>query len=409
MKKAFALILTLLILVNYTFTSVSYADTHYTTNTVDYGNTETLEELNKGVSGDNLDDLLQNGAASVTEQTDSNGATNQKNQKIGFGATILNGLLKILISVFIAIPKAASWILSMVVGTSTFTIGELLSNDYDLFGIKFWEIHTTGDNSNIINAIRQNVAIWYYSIRTIAVIGMVAILIYLGIRLAITLISSDASSAKERAKYKSLFINWLQGIALMFILHLIIIAVIWIVDIFLNVIVDITTTIQTNMGSQAIEAKLVEETWSSLWAKDNEHPFWTFIIYTMLIYYEIKFFLAYLFRTVRIYFYVVISPLVCMTYSLDKAGDGKSQAFDNWVREILGDIFIQPIQLIVYTIFILSASALISKAPILMVILLASISNIEKIITKIILGGKPQFSKGPKDFKITKPGEWMKV
>lgn len=409
MKKALSLILMIIILINSTFTSISYADTHYTEGTVDYGNTESLGTLESGMSGNNWDDLMQNGAATVTEQTDSGGTTNQRNQKTGFGAKILTGVLKLLMSVLSLIPTAINWLISLVTGTDTFTIGELLGNQYELFKIDFWNANTTGDSSNIVNPIRTSVITWYYTIRNIAVIGMVVILVYLGIRLSLILISSDASSAKERARYKKLLISWLQGLALMFILHYIMIAIIMLSELLLNILVSISESIQNSMGSQAIEQQLVNNVWSTLWAADNDHPFWTFVIYMMLVYYQLKFVIVYMFRSIKIYFYVVVSPLVCLTYSIDKIGDGKSQAFDHWLREFMGDVLIQPIQLIVYTIFILSASQLISSAPILMVILLASLSNLEKIIIKIMLGGPPKFSKSAGDIKLTKPDSWAKT
>lgn len=409
MKRALALTLMIIILINSTFASRSYADTHYTEGTVDYGNTESLGTLESGMSGNNWDDLMQNGSATVTEQTDSSGGTNQRNQKTGFGSTILKGLLKLLISVLALIPTAINWIISLVTGTNTFTIGELLGNKYELFKIDFWNANTTGDSSNIVNPIRTNVMTWYYSIRNIAVIGMVVILVYLGIRFALILVSSDASSAKERARYKKLLISWLQGLALMFVLHFIMVGIVMLSEMLLDILVSISNSIQTSLGGDGIEQELVNNVWARLWAADNNHPFWEFIIYMMLIYYQLKFVIVYLFRAIRIYFYIIISPLVCMTYSLDKVQDGKSQVFDHWLREFMGAVLIQPIQLIVYTIFILSTSALIADAPILMVIFLASLSNLEKIIIKIMLGGPPKFSKSAGDIKLTKPDSWAKT
>lgn len=411
MKKALVLTLIIIILINNTFASISYAEgnTTYTEGTVDYGNTESLGTLESGMSGNNWDDLLQNGAATVTEQTDSSGGTNQRNQKTGFGSTILTGIIKLIVSVLSIIPTAINWIISIIVGTNTFTVGELLGNKYELFKIDFWNINTTGNSSNIVNPIRTSIITWYYTIRNIAVIGMVVILVYLGIRFSLILVSSDASSAKERARYKKLLISWLQGLALMFILHFIMIGIVMLSDIILNILVDISDSIQASSGSQGIEQQLVNNIWGKIWSKDNEHPFWEFIIYMMLIYYQLKFVIVYLFRSIKIYFYVVISPLVCMTYSLDKVQDGKSQAFDHWMKEFLGEVLIQPIQLIVYTIFILSTSQLIESSPILMVIFLASLSNLEKIIVKIILSGPPKFSKSAGDIKLTKPDSWAKT
>ena len=51
----------------------------------------------------------------------------------------------------------------------------------------------------------------------------------------------------------------------------------------------------------------------------------------------------------------MIAPLVALTYPLDRLGDGKSQAFNMWFKEYTMNAIIQPIHLILYTVFVSSA------------------------------------------------------
>ena len=99
---------------------------------------------------------------------------------------------------------------------------------------------------------------------------------------------------------------------------------------------------------------------------------------------------------------MVISPLVCLTYPLDRVGDGRAQAFKNWIREYTMEIFLQPIHLGLYIVFLFSAGEIIKATPFLGIAFLAAIGNGEKIVRKI-LNIKPKFAKGIKEQKL--PGQ----
>ena len=48
-----------------------------------------------------------------------------------------NGMARLVVTVFSIFPAVANWLLSKVTGTDTFTIAELLNNEYDIVGIEF--------------------------------------------------------------------------------------------------------------------------------------------------------------------------------------------------------------------------------------------------------------------------------
>lgn len=66
-------------------------------------------------------------------------------------------------------------------------------------------------------AFREAVAKWYYILRLISAAILLVILIYVGIRMAISTIAS------EQAKYKQMLVDWVTSLALLFLLHYIII------------------------------------------------------------------------------------------------------------------------------------------------------------------------------------------
>ena len=92
---------------------------------------------------------------------------------------------------------------------------------------------------------------------------------------------------------------------------------------------------------------------------------------------------------------------MCLTYPIDKVGDGKPQAFRNWVLEISVITFIQPIHLLIYMIMITSMGEIIVRNPLLGIIFLATLSHVEKMI-KSVLKLEPNFGQGLKDIKLSK-------
>ena len=54
-------------------------------------------------------------------------------------------------------------------------------------------------------------------------------------------------------------------------------------------------------------------------------------------------------------FLTLISPLVALTYCIDKINDGQAQGFNRWLKEYIFNLLIQPMHLILYMILIGSA------------------------------------------------------
>ena len=107
------------------------------------------------------------------------------------------------------------------------------------------------------------------------------------------------------------------------------------------------------------------------------------IMLCILTWSHFKFFMMYLKRVLAVAFLVIISPLITITYSIDKAGDGKAQAFGAWFMEYFVNMMIQPLQAILYLIFVFSANEIAKKAPIVGVIFLLSLTRAEKIVKTI--------------------------
>ena len=72
------------------------------------------------------------------------------------------------------------------------------------------------------------------------------------------------------------------------------------------------------------------------------------VVYCMLVWQTLGLVFTYFNRMLKLAFLTIIAPLVTITYSIDKMGDGKAQALGNWLKEYVYTILIQPFHCIVY-------------------------------------------------------------
>lgn len=75
------------------------------------------------------------------------------------------------------------------------------------------------------------------------------------------------------------------------------------------------------------------------------------IVYGALVVANLAMVLTYVKRTIVLGFLIIIAPLITITYSIDKMGDGKSQALNTWMREFIFTVIIQPFHCIIYLVF----------------------------------------------------------
>ena len=341
---------------------------------------------------------LLDGEATVTSD-DEESSTQSQVVGIGVSESQSASLIGGFVSVAGVIPDMISRLLSAVaLGdranmedntqiSEFFTIGDLLTNKYPLFNINIFEETPSGPNSKLSNSIKQNVAIWYVAIRNIAVAGCAVTLLYVGIRMAI------AQTAEDSAKYKKMLISWFVGVILLFLMHYIALIMIKITEIFTTLIVNAVGN-DTNITEMEVTmlTKIPDDT-----AKAEG---WGKLIYLImnfvLVFYQLKFFIMYLFRVLKIFILTIVSPLMCVTYPIDAMGDGKAQGFNNWFRRVMMEIFIQPIHLVIYIVFIYSAGEIAKTQPLIGIIFIIALDYSEKIVRNAFkLKGK-----GLKDIKL---------
>ena len=78
--------------------------------------------------------------------------------------------------------------------------------------------------------LRQTISDWYISFRNIAIVGLLSVLVYLGIRILIS------STATDKAKYKESLQSWVVALCLVFFIHFIMSGLLMITDKFTDLI-----------------------------------------------------------------------------------------------------------------------------------------------------------------------------
>ena len=107
------------------------------------------------------------------------------------------------------------------------------------------------------------------------------------------------------------------------------------------------------------------------------------ILYLTLVVETIMFVVVYIKRLLQLAMLTMISPLVAFMYPIDKIGDGKAQAFNTWLKDYVFNVLIQPLHLLIYTIFITAAMDLFNKNIIYAIAIYAFMIVAEKYFKKI--------------------------
>lgn len=267
------------------------------------------------------------------------------------------------------------------------TPDQILFNRLAITDINFFQTDKFGSGSKTktlesnspVKSIREGIANWYYVLRTIAVITLLCILVYIGIRMAMSTV------AEEKAMYKKWLGNWAVSMALVFVLHYLILIVINVNNSFVDLLYGIKQDTLTQDGWNNYVSGLVFKGLNPLSALGS----WTAVfVYLGIVMLTFVFLIMYIKRMITIAFLILISPIITITYSIDKIKDGTSQALNTWFREFCEAVLIQPFHCIIYLVFISSAMSCIKTfgtlaAGIIVIFCMFFIFKAEKIIKDI--------------------------
>lgn len=317
----------------------------------------------------------------------SSDATSEGNLILGF-LDYTFGILLYPIKLLLMVPGLISQgILSTIVsgGEESLVFGvsidQILFNQLAITDINIFS-NTTAAGQNMIGnklimEIRTLIANWYYAFRNFVIVVYLCILIYVGIRMAIS------SVAEDKAKYKNMLKNWGVGLALVMILHIIIIVIININSQLLMLIkpTNINTGEYTNLMSELFK--------QAFWF-DFTTSFGSVILYSILTVLTFVFLIIYIKRMITISFLICVAPLITVTYPIDKAGDNKSQILNSWLKEFITDVLIQFFHCVIYVVLVQSSfNNMLSSGPLnfgamfISIIMTCCIFYVEGVVKKL--------------------------
>lgn len=239
--------------------------------------------------------------------------------------------------------------------------------------------------------LRQTISDWYISFRNIAIVGLLSVLVYLGIRILIS------STASDKAKYKESLQSWVVALCLVFFIHFIMSGLLMITDKFTDLIspsIDDGITVQVDDDNIKFRTNIIGLVRFNAQSKSLYNTAAYTIIYLVLVIYTFMFTFMYFKRFLYMAFFTMIAPLVALTYPIDKAGDGKAQAFNLWFKEYSMNLILQPVHLILYVALVSSAMELVQQNMLYAIVAIGFLIPAEKFIKKMFGMDKAETPSG---------------
>ena len=262
---------------------------------------------------------------------------------------LITGALDGIVGILFWLPKmlllvtlyTAASIIGAIIGGNfsieSIIFNQAIENPISLISVNFFD-KTGSDKDNTNKLIQENIATWYIAIRNIAITILVIVAMYIAIRMLL------ATTSEKKAQYKEILIYWVQSLALIFVLHYIMIGIIAINDALVKALYKAGEQVVAGKNNDIMETLFVNALKAIKITTSMANTF----AYMVLCVVTIMFFISYLKRMMTIAFLITIAPLVTVTYSIDKIGDGKSQALNAWLKEFSYTILIQPFHCITY-------------------------------------------------------------
>ena len=236
------------------------------------------------------------------------------------------------------------------------------------------------DTKSAVAILHNVIAGWYVGLRNLALVGLLSVLVYIGIKIVMSSVS------EQKAKYKKMLMDWVVALCMLMVLHYFMAFVMYITD-------QITSMLDGNeqytqqypIGDDNVKLNLMESVRYNLQFAEAsaETAFGYIIIYLVLVIFTIMFTIKYLKRVVYMAFLTLMAPMVALTYPLDKIKDSKAQAFDMWMKEYVYNALLQPFHLIIYRVLVGSAITLAMENPIYACVAIGFMIPAEKLLRKM--------------------------
>ena len=162
----------------------------------------------------------------------------------------------------------------------------------------------------------NSIASWYRVVFLISIAMLFLILLYLSVR-AILL-----SVAKDIADTKDMLFNWVKSVMILFFMSFIIFTVISLNSTFVSIIT------QSMINESGILENQVQQLVFGMLMPNFVRMIVSTVILLLLLVQTLSFLAVYVKRLITIGFYILIAPIISVSYALDIAGDRKSTKYE---------------------------------------------------------------------------------
>lgn len=215
-------------------------------------------------------------------------------------------------------------------------------------------------HSSTAGQLQSSISTWYKTLRMIAIVGLLSVLVYVGIRILIS------STGQDKAKYKKMLTDWVAAMCILFLLQYVMVFTMQMTKKVIEIF-DTENMVRYEDSNKERPYDYLISTVRAELGETNDSTesfaeiFAYIVIYIVLVIYTMVFLWQYLKRVVMLAFLTMIAPLIALTYPLDKIKDGQAQAFTMWIREYVFNALLPVIHTIIYYMLVSSAIDFIVK------------------------------------------------
>lgn len=227
-------------------------------------------------------------------------------------------------------------------GDDKLTVDKIIFNQVPLLDVNMFSETAAGytlKDESSLKIIRDSVATWYYAIRNLTIAIMLIILIYIGIKMAISTVAS------EKAEYKRMLVSWLVGFLIIFVIHFFLIFV-------LNLNSTILGWIMDAQQSMGYEDSIYETVRTKAYEIKFSSGMIGTILYIVLIVLMLKFLYIYIKRLLGVCILIIMAPAMGASYAISKVRTGKAKPFVRWMKDFTLLVLIQSVHALIYTCFV---------------------------------------------------------
>ena len=365
--KLIAIILLLVLCINFIF--IPNIQNVYATPTQELIDNNPMEDKN---------DKLEDGKSTNVVR---DGATDDSGKNIlNFGEWVIDMIVSFFTGGVALLAAGAQKLMELMYheettgNLGTFTIENLVFNKVGIIDANFLKTNSNVDGFN--QNLKNNVAKWHFIIRDFALIILLITIIVLAIKLMIKQVTgTSTTSGKYNLMLTDLIVS--AGIAAGIIIYIAFIS--YLSDFFVEILAKIKVVLVPS-GVKNFEEVIIYRAGLLHQSIDNVTYAECLISYIFLVIIQFKFLMLFIKRLFALAFLTVVSPLISVTYAVDRFNDGEAQIFNRWIIEFTKLTFIMPFYALIYLIFVSGASGLTETVPILGLLFLLSFGRIEAIV-----------------------------